>query len=94
MINLLDDATIGDLFRALARVEQKIRDCDPLFVSVGSSAAVSPQLLELAAEEQQICDELARRRADLRTQLEARLLAMQVPTSSAPVPHATYTRQD
>jgi hypothetical protein len=94
MINLLDDATIGDLFRALARVEQKIRDCDPLFVSVGSRAAVSPQLLELAAEEQLICDELARRRADLRTQLEARLLAMQVPTSSAPVPHATYTRQE
>jgi len=79
---MLNDATIGELFRELAQVEREIRACDPLFVSVGSDSALSPQLLELAAEEQRICDELARRRAGLRTQLESRRLTMRMPTSS------------
>jgi hypothetical protein len=79
MLDMLSGATIGELFKELAQVERKIRDCDPLFVSVGSHAALSPQLIELAAREQQICDELARRRAGLRVERDARLLAMQVP---------------
>ena len=79
MLDMLSRATIGELFSELAQVERKIRDCDPLFVSVGSQAALSPQLIELAAQEQQICDELARRRAGLRVELQDRLLAMQVP---------------
>ena len=93
MIDMLDGATIGELFRELARVERKIRDCDPLFVSVGSHAALSPQVIELAAREQQICDELARRRAGLRVELKARLQAMQVPLA-ATVPDASYARQE
>ena len=82
MLDMLSGATIRDLFTELAQVERKIRDCDPLFVSVGSHAALSPQVIELAAQEQQICDELARRRAGLRGELEDRLLAMQVPIAS------------
>jgi hypothetical protein len=93
MIDLLDGATIGELFRELARVERKIRDCDPLFVAVGSQDALSPELIELAAREQQICDELARRRAGLRVELTARLQAMQVPLAST-VPDASYARRE
>jgi hypothetical protein len=52
MLDMLSGATIGELFRELAQVERKIRDCDPLFVSVDSHAALSPQLIELAAREQ------------------------------------------
>lgn len=79
MLDMLSNATIGELFRELAQVEQQIRDCDPLFVSAGNHAGLSPRLIELAAQEQKICDELARRRAGLRVDLEARILAMQVP---------------
>jgi hypothetical protein len=93
MLDMLSGATIGELFRELAQVERKIRDCDPLFVSLGNHAALSPQLIELAAREQQICDELARRRAGLRLDLEARLLAMQVPIASM-VPDALIAGQD
>ena len=82
MLDMLSGVTIGELFRELAQVERKLRDCDPLFVSLGNHAALSPQLIELAAREQQICDELASRRAGLRVDLEARLLAMQVPIAS------------
>ena len=82
MLDMLSGATIGELFRELAQVERKIRDCDPLFVSVGRHAALSPQVIELAAQEQQICDELARRRAGLRVERDARLMAMQVPIAS------------
>ena len=89
---MLSGATIGELFRELAQVERKIRDCDPLLVSL-DHAALSPQLIELAAREQQICDELARRRAGLRVDLEARLLAMQVPIASM-VPDALIAGQD
>lgn len=87
MLDMLSGATIRDLFTELAQVERKIRDCDPLFVSVGSHAALSPRLIELAAQEQQICDELARRRAGLRVELEDRLWAMQAPIAST-VPDA------
>ena len=93
MLDMLSGATIGELFRELAQVERKIRDCDPLFVSVGSHAALSPQVIELAAREQQICDELARRRAGLRGELEDRLLAMQVPIASM-VTDASIARQE
>jgi len=93
MLDMLSGATIGELFRELAQVERKIRDCDPLFVSLGDHAALSPQLIELAAREQQICDEPARRRAGLRLDLEARLLAMQVPMASMP-PDALIGGQD
>ena len=93
MLDMLSGATIGELFRELAQVERRIRDCDPLFVSVDSQAALSPQLIELAAQEQQICDELARRRAGLRVELQARLLAMQVPIASM-VPDALITGQE
>jgi hypothetical protein len=92
MLDMLSGATIGELFRELAQVERKIRDCDPLFVSVDSHAALSPQLIELAAREQQICDELARRRAGLRGDLEARLLAMQMPIAPT-LPEASIARQ-
>jgi hypothetical protein len=92
MLDVLSGATIGELFRELAQVEREIRDCDPLFVSVDSHAALSPQLIELAAREQQICDELARRRAGLRGDLEARLLAMQVPIAPTP-PEPSIARQ-
>ena len=90
---MLSGATIGELFTELAEVERKIRVCDPLFVSVGSHAALSPQVIELAAREQQICDELARRRAGLRVELETRLLAMQVPIASM-VPDALIVVQE
>ena len=93
MLDMLSRATIGELFSELAQVERKIRDCDPLFVSVGSQAALSPQLIELAAQEQQICDELARRRAGLRVDLEARVLAMQLPIASM-VPDGLIAGQD
>ena len=93
MLDMLSGATIGELFTELAQVERKIRDCDPLFVSVGSHAALSPQLIELAAQEQQICDELARRRAGLRVERDARLLAMQVPIASM-VPDALIAAQE
>jgi hypothetical protein len=82
---VLDGATIGELFSELAQVERKIRDYDPLLVSVRGHDALSPELIELVAREQQICDELARRRAGLRVELTARLQAMQVslaPTAS------------
>jgi hypothetical protein len=82
MLDMLSGATVRELFSELAQVEQKIRDCDPLFVTVGRQAAISPQLIELAAREQLICDELARRRAGLRAERDARLLAMQVPIAS------------
>jgi hypothetical protein len=80
-------------FRELAQVERKIRDCDPLFVSVGNHDALSPQLIELAAREQQICDELARRRAGLQGELKARLQAMKAPIAPT-VPGALYARQE
>ena len=89
MLDVLSNATIGGLFMKLAQLEQKIRECDPLLVAVGSEAADSPQLLAWAAEEQQICDELARRRSGLRAELESRLLAMHVPTS--PTVHDAHT---
>ena len=93
MLDMLSGATIGELFRELAQVERKIRDCDPLFVSVGMHAAISPELIELAAQEQQICDELARRRDGLRVERDARLLAMQVPIASM-VTDASIARQE
>ena len=83
-------ATIGELLRELAQVERKIRDCDPLFVAVGSHDALSPELIELAAREQQICDELARRPAGLRVELTARLQATQIPSLRRP--DASYAR--
>jgi hypothetical protein len=92
MLDMLSGATIGELFRELAQVERQIRDCD-LFISLGDHAALSPQMIELAAREQQICDELARRRAGLRVDLEARLEAMQVPIASMP-PDAPVAGQD
>jgi hypothetical protein len=93
MLDRLSGSTIGELFSELAQVERKIRDCDPLFVSVSSHVALSPRLIELAAMEQQICDELARRRADLRVEMEARLLAMQVPIAPM-VPAALIAGQE
>ena len=81
MLDMLRNATIGELFRELAQVEREIRGCDPLFVSTGSHTGLSPRLIELAAQQQQICDELARRRAGLRVDLEARIRATQVPSS-------------
>jgi hypothetical protein len=53
-LDVLSNATIGGLLIQLARLEQKIGECDPLFVAVGSDAVLSPQLLEWTAEEQQI----------------------------------------
>jgi len=93
MLDMLSTATIGGLFIQLAQLERKIRECDPLLVAAGSCAALSPQLLEWTAEEQQVRDELARRRAGLRTELESRLLAMQAPTSLT-VRDARTPRQD
>jgi len=96
MLDMLSGATIGELIRELAQVERKIRDCDPLFVSARSHVALSPELTELtelAAREQQICDELARRRAGLRNDLQARLLAMQVPIAPT-VPDTSTARQE
>jgi len=87
MPDMLSGATIRELFKELAQVERKIRDYDPLFVAVGGEAALSPQLIELTAKERLICDELARRRAGLRAELDARLLAMHVPiTPMMPMP--------
>jgi hypothetical protein len=43
MLDMLSGATVRELFSELAQVEQKIRDCDPLFVTVGRQAAISPQ---------------------------------------------------
>jgi len=93
MPDMLSGATIRELFKELAQVERKIRDCDPLFVAVGRHAGLSPQLIELAAREQRICDELARRRAGLRGELDARLRAMQVPITSM-VPDAVIPGQE
>lgn len=69
--------TIAALFMRLAQVERAIRDSDPLFVQDGDQDALNPRLIDLAAEEQAICDELARRRAGLQAEMQARLLSLQ-----------------
>jgi len=91
MADTLTALTIAELFKELTRVEQAIRDCDPLFHPVGDHAALSPRLIDLAVQEQEICDELARRRAGLRVELESRLQGGKPPISG--VRHdATFAR--
>lgn len=77
MPDLLSALTIGELFIELALVERAIRDCDLRFIPVGDHAALNPDLIELASEEQEICDELARRRIGRRGGQGPRGLAMQ-----------------
>jgi hypothetical protein len=91
MADTLTALTIAELFKELTRVEQAIRDCDPLFHPVGDHAALSPRLIDLAVEEHQICDELARRRASLRVQLESRLQGAKAPITR-PTRNATFAR--
>jgi hypothetical protein len=69
MADTLTALTIAELFQELTRVERAIRDCDPLFQPVGDHAALSPRLIDLAVQEHEICNELARRRAGLRVEL-------------------------
>jgi len=72
----LSQLTIAGLFKELSEVERAIRTCDPTLTCDGAHTRVNAQLIDLAAQEQQICDELARRRSALREQLRARQAAV------------------
>lgn len=68
----LTQLTIAGLFKELTAVEQAIRACSPTLTFDGVHSTVNARLVDLAAREQQICDELARRRSSLRQQLDSR----------------------
>lgn len=69
----LTQLTIAGLFQELTEVEQAIRICDPTLTFDGVRSTVNAKLVDLAVQEQEICDELARRRGTLRQVLDARL---------------------
>lgn len=69
----LTQLTIAGLFKELTVVEQAIRACTPTLASDGVHTTVNVELIELAAQEQEICDELARRRRTLATELQLRI---------------------
>jgi hypothetical protein len=68
MSGSLSRLTIGELFSQLAEVEEAIRVCEPVFTRSGDAVAVADQLVSLAEREQSIAAELARRRAELRSE--------------------------
>lgn len=68
----LTQLTIAGLFKELTEVEQAIRACNPTLTFDGVHTNVNSELIELAAQEQQICDELARRRSMLAGELQRR----------------------
>ena len=79
----LTQLTIAGLFQELSAVEQAIRTCDPTFTRDGGHTKLTAQVIELAAREQHICDELARRRSTLRAQLRSRQEAPDTAGSAA-----------
>lgn len=68
----LTQLTIAGLVQELTEVEQAIRVCSPTLTFDGVHTNVNSQLVELAAQEQQICGELARRRSILARQWQRR----------------------